>query len=336
MRARMFDSPFRAARGPRPAGWGLLAVVCIALMLAGCADPALEPPDVTAASHYDSATESRHGFGQLLAKLDDALKPRTISREEQQRLGDALASVMLKRLKLSRDRARLARLERIMARLRKADRSGFTWRVYLVDDPRPNAFTTGGGHLFVTTGMMDVLPDDGHLATVLAHEMAHNWLAHVVLAQEKKEMAQNAHRFSREVLEKKLKMAWLGKSLSFIVNTSLNTYSRVQEDEADAEGMDLLVRAGYRPQVVLETFDRMKRVYRDQPAWKNFFYGNHPSYKNRRWHIQNLIRAHYRAQAGLPPPRPPNFGPERRSAQAQEPISTAAETSRRTSEGDLW
>ncbi len=283
-------------------------------MPAGCADPGLAPPEVTAASHYEATPQGRSGFGQLLARLDEALKPRTISREEQQKLGDALAGAMLERLTLSHDKERLARLERIMARLRKADRSGFRWRVYLVDDPRPNAFTTGGGHLFVTTGMMDVLPDDGHLATVLAHEMAHNWLAHVVLAQEKKALAQNAHRFSREVLEKKLKMAWLGQSLSFIVNTSLNTYSRAQEDEADAEGMDLLVRAGWRPQVVLETFDRMKRVYRDQPAWKTFFYGNHPTYKNRRWHIQNLIRAHYRAQAGLPPPRPPNFGPARKPA----------------------
>ncbi len=283
------------------------------LILSGCTDPSLTPPQVTAASHAEETSDQPNEFGRFLARLDAALKPRTISRAEQQKLGDALAGMMLRRLTLSRDEARRARLERIMARLRQADTSGFTWRVYLVEDPRPNAFTTGGGHLFVTTGMMDVLPEDGQLATVLAHEMAHNWLAHVVLAQEKKAMAQNAHRFSREVLEKKLKMAWLGKSLSFIVNTSLNTYSRVQEEEADAEGMDLLVRAGWRPQVVLETFERMKRIYRDQPAWKTFFYGNHPSYKNRRWHIQNLIRAHYRAQAGLPPPRPSNFGPARKA-----------------------
>ncbi|HHN73274.1 MAG TPA: hypothetical protein ENK13_04210, partial [Thermopetrobacter sp.] len=158
----------------------------------------------------------------------------------------------------------------------------------------------------------------GQLATVLAHEMAHNWLAHVVLAREKKRLARNAHRFSREVLEKQLKMAWLGKSLSFIVNTSLNTYSRAQEDEADADGMDLLVRAGWPPQVVLETFDRMRRVYRDGPEFTNFFYGNHPSYRARRWHIVNLIRAHYRAQAGLPPPAPPNFGPRRRAAETAD------------------
>jgi predicted Zn-dependent protease len=313
----------------------LYLILALVLPLVACAENTLQPPRITAVSHDAEGPSGQSGFQAFFARVDSALRPRVISRAEQQELGDALTRVMLQRVRLSNDPRRLARLEAIMNRLRKADDSGFRWRVYLVEDPRPNAFTTGGGHLFVTTGMMDVLKDDGHLATVLAHEMAHNRLAHVVLAQEKRRMAHDAHRFSREVLEKKLRMAWLGKSLSFIVNTSLNTYSRLQEDEADAEGMDLLVRAGFRPQVVLETFDRMKQVYRDRSDWSNFFYGNHPSYRNRRWHIENLIRAHYRAQAGLPLPRPRNFGPRRALAKGAEARSSSAREPAEAAQGNL-
>lgn len=272
-------------------------------------------PRIEAAAQQPGAIPARSFFARINDRLQKTFAPRRITLEERQKLGDALTDAMLKQVKLSTDEKKIERVRAIMRRLAAADDSGLRWQVYLVDDPKPNAFTTGGGHLFITTGMLDVLENDDQIATVLAHEMAHNRLAHVVLAEEKRQMARKAHEFSREVLEKRWNMAWLGKSLSFIVNTSLNTYSRAQEDEADEEGMALLVKAGYKPQVMLETFDRMRKIYRERPGLANFFYGNHPLYKDRRWHIENLIRAHYRAQAGLPPPRPPNFGPRRRKTQ---------------------
>ncbi len=285
-------------------------------------------PRIEAAAQQPDTTPARSFFARINDHLQQTFAPRRISIEERQRLGDALTDAMLKQVRLSQDEKRLARVRGIMRRLAAADDSGLKWQVYVVDDPKPNAFTTGGGHLFITTGMLDILEDDGQIATVLAHEMAHNRLAHVVLAEEKRQLAKKAHEFSKEVLEKRWNMAWLGKSLSFIVNTSLNTYSRTQEDEADEEGMALLVKAGYKPQVMLKTFDRMRAIYKEKSGLSNFFYGNHPLYSDRRWHIENLIRAHYRAQAGLPPPRPPNFGPRRRVNSAQDHEGRTAEKMR--------
>jgi predicted Zn-dependent protease len=120
-------------------------------------------------------------------------------------------------------------------------------------------------------------------------------------------MARRAQAFSRDVLAKKWKLDWLGKSVNFIVLASLNTYSRQQENEADAEGLDILVRAGFSPQVALETFDHLQRYFRDQPAFTNLFYGVHPNYSDRRRHLSNLIHAHYRKAAGLPPVRRSNW-----------------------------
>ncbi len=250
-------------------------------------------------------------------------------------MGDALAARMLKRLRLSRNARKRARLRRIMARLKKAAPArGFVWRVHLVEAEKPNAFTTGGGHIFITTGMMDLLRDDGKIATVLSHEMAHNTLNHVVQARKKKAMARNAQAFSRKVLAEKMSMEWLGKSLSFLVSTAFNSYSRAQEEEADAEGMDILVRAGWPPREALGTFDRLSAVYRDEPQMKNFFYGNHPTYQMRRWHLQNVIRAHYRRQAGLPEVHRKNFRASMAGQEGAGP-SAPASSARDLPEG-LW
>jgi predicted Zn-dependent protease len=62
--------------------------------------------------------------------------------------------------------------------------SGLFYRVYLIDSPHANAFTPGGGHIFVTTGIIRRLRTEAQLAMVLAHEMAHNRAIHVVKGQD--------------------------------------------------------------------------------------------------------------------------------------------------------
>ncbi len=257
------------------------------------------------------AGASTSPLAELKRRIDKAFTPSGPSTAERQQLGDALAKKVLASARQSQDAALRARLQRIVDRLAVAAREESPWprrwKVYVIDDARADAFTAGGGYLFITTGMIRLLETDERLATVLAHEMAHNLLRHVWEAREKKEMARKAHEFSSEVLAKKWRMPWLGQSVSFVVNTSLNTYSRQQEYDADAEGLHLLVRAGYRPQVALETFDYLRRHFRDEGVVKNFFYNHHPLYERRRWYLANRIRAHYRAEAGLPPVRHSNW-----------------------------
>ena len=288
--------------------WGRTGAIALLLGLSACTGYGLHPDDPIPAAHWNESDQAQKSFAIFLASLKgDRKNEKRAALRAQQEIGNRLAERMLKKVRLSKDEGEKRRVERLVARLAKATpRAVEGWHVYLVEDPRPNAFTTGGGHLFITTGMVRLLGDDERIATVLAHEMAHNTLAHVIYAREKKAMARDAHAFSWE-LARSTNMEWLGKSLSFIVNATLNSYSRQQEDEADAEGLDYLVRAGWEPQVALRTFDVLAKHYHDEPELKNFFYGNHPTYTTRRWHLANVIRAHYRKEAGLPEVRRKNF-----------------------------
>lgn len=278
--------------------------------------PATEPRSRTASStlRTGSGRKEEASYPSLAAlrkKIDAAFTPSSPPVAQRQRLSEQLTRKVLAGVRLVKDDALNKRLQGIMERLKPAAlaESAYpaSWQLHVIDSNRADAFTSGGGHIFITRGMIDLLGTDERIATVIAHEMAHNVLAHVWAAREKKELARKAHRFSRDVLARQMNMPWLGKSVSFLVTTSLNTYSRQQEYDADAIGLHLLVQAGYRPQAALETFDQLKRHFREESGFKNFFHSHHPLYQRRRWYLANRIRAYYRKQAGLPAVRRANW-----------------------------
>ncbi len=51
---------------------------------------------------------------------------------------------------------------------------------FLIDMPVPNAFALPGGHIFVTTGMLDLGLTDDMLANLLGHEVAHIMSEHAL------------------------------------------------------------------------------------------------------------------------------------------------------------
>lgn len=51
--------------------------------------------------------------------------------------------------------------------------SDMTVKVHVLDNATPNAFVVLGGHMFVFTGLLNVVEDENSLSMVLAHELAH-------------------------------------------------------------------------------------------------------------------------------------------------------------------
>ena len=58
-------------------------------------------------------------------------------------------------------------------------REGAAWRVHVLDSSAVNAYVVPPGHVFLTSGLMDLLDgDDAALAFVVAHEMGHQLARH--------------------------------------------------------------------------------------------------------------------------------------------------------------
>ena len=119
-------------------------------------------------------------------------------------------------------------------------------RVGITDDPQINAGNAGGGQFIVTRGLLEQATDE-QLRGVLAHEIAHEDLGHVAKLQ----MLGTGVNLGVVLLERLIP----GSSAITPLAGSLiaNSYSRSEELAADQHGVELLRRAGYSKQVMIDS-----------------------------------------------------------------------------------
>ena len=124
-----------------------------------------------------------------------------------------------------------------------------------------NAFAVPGGYVFVHTGLIMQLDHESELAGVLSHELAHVTQRHI------------AHRIDRSryttlasVLGA-LAGAFMGGhgggalavgSMAAGQSAMLN-YSRLDETEADQIGLQYLIAAGFNPQGLVGSFEKIRK-----------------------------------------------------------------------------
>ena len=134
-------------------------------------------------------------------------------------------------------------LDEVLGKLAAAsDTPGLAYKVTVLNSPIVNAFALPSGRLYVTRGLLALANDTAEVAAVMAHEIAH------VTAR---------HAFQREEVEKRSALisnatAVLddrSKSRSFqaYAQSTLASFSRQQEIEADQIGVRTIARAGYDP-----------------------------------------------------------------------------------------
>jgi predicted Zn-dependent protease len=124
--------------------------------------------------------------------------------------------------------------------------------VSIVDDPAINAASAGEGRYYVTTGLLNRATDE-QLRGVLAHEIAHEDLGHPTKAQ----MVGTGLSLGVALLEQ----LFPGSSSFTPLAGSLisNSYTRPLELEADRHAVELLQRAGYSKNTMVNTLDWLMR-----------------------------------------------------------------------------
>jgi len=140
--------------------------------------------------------------------------------------------------------------------LKAAGQNPSEWVVRVLDtDPKlVNAFVMGGRYVYVYTGLLDQNPSDDELAFILSHELGHSLLKH----QERQ--AKDATTTWADLAGL---AALLSKKNSDVLNgisTAItSSYSRGDEEEADAIGCCIAHRAGFDPLRGADFFTRSKR-----------------------------------------------------------------------------
>jgi beta-barrel assembly-enhancing protease len=163
--------------------------------------------------------------------------------------------------------------------------AGLTWRlvaaaeseapnltVFVMKDPRINAFALPGGYLGINAGLLTSVREESELAGVLAHELAHVTQRHIARTIEGTQTANLATwaavlaaiiaaSANPEVVIAALS---LGQAASY--QREVN-FTRAHELEADRIGIRTMARAGFDPQAVASFFVRLEqqsRLYGNQ------------------------------------------------------------------------
>jgi predicted Zn-dependent protease len=147
--------------------------------------------------------------------------------------------------RLDDDPATLARVEKVAATILRAavamkpESAAWQWEIHTTSDPGIEAFCMAGGKLLIGSDFVRRLQlDDGELAILIGHEVAH------ALADHHRELLSSVRRLSAlprttvDVAMSQMEGDWLWQ-------LRLSTLSSLQEAEADQIGMTLAHEASW-------------------------------------------------------------------------------------------
>jgi len=170
-----------------------------------------------------------------------------------------------------------------------------TWRFRALRDPQPNAFALPNGSIYVTTGLMSLVDNESQLAAVLAHEMTHVVRRHTYLqnrSNRKKFLAMNVIAAVGAYAPGGAVGAAITIATAIaplIVIATIFGYSRDLEREADLKGIDMMIKAEYAPE---EMVNVMKLLNKDIEGENiRLFYNDHPATDERIRYLSNYLGA---------------------------------------------
>jgi len=193
-----------------------------------------------------------------------------VSWEEQ--LGEAVVAHLAPPERRCTDPTRTQALNDILTALTSAVPSPpYTFRVIVVNDATVNALAAPGGSIVLFRGLLEQTQSAEEVAGVLAHEVQHILRRHATHAL--------LQYTSTGLLVTLLAGDVSGTSAYGLEGArllSMMHYSRQNEEEADREGMRLLLAAGIDPAGMIAFFERLRKEGGDAPAVLQYV-STHPS-----------------------------------------------------------
>ena len=179
-----------------------------------------------------------------------------------------------------------AAMDAIVARLMAAGPpSPYTMRVYVVNKPVVNALAAPGGHVVIFHGLLERTGTPEELAGVMAHELQHILRRHTTRA------------VIQDMGTGLLLMALTGDvtgPLAYGLETARALgelrYSRRAEEEADVEGMKMLLAARVAPAGMITFFGKIQKEEGAQPKALTYL-SSHPMPAERIARLKALAEA---------------------------------------------
>jgi predicted Zn-dependent protease len=212
-----------------------------------------------------------------------------ISDTQLNQMGAASFSKLKSKQRISGNQTANARVQCVSNHiLRAMGQNPSAWEVVVFDDKQINAFATPGNKIGVYTGMLAFVDNDDQLAAVIGHEVGH------VIARHSNERAsmsmvsdiglQVAGSVAGQYgVDPNMVGSLGGMGLQYGV---MLPFSRTHETEADIIGIDLMAKAGFRPEESIRLWQKMAASGQSRPPE---LLSTHPSPGSRIQDLRNRL-----------------------------------------------
>ncbi len=243
------------------------------------------------------ARRRRRAAGLLLVSLLPlalACASTTMPVSDERRLGDEMDREARREFVVMRDELTEDYVSRIGQEIvRAAGPQPYDYHFSVVEEDEINAFALPAGHVYVHTATILKARNVSELAGVIAHEVGHVVRHHVTQNYQRQQTTGALYQLG--VLTALLLgggfaagIANLGGGLA--ATTYVNSFSRDAENEADAFAVEILPRAGYDPQGLVDFFQTLINDGGGGGGVPSFL-SSHPATAERIQHTSELIAA---------------------------------------------
>jgi predicted Zn-dependent protease len=171
---------------------------------------------------------------------------------------------------------------------RVTSRADLDWHFYMVNTNDFNAFALPGGFIYVNRGVAERSDRLDQFASVIAHEIGHVVLRHSVKQMEQMQGANLGVSVACALTS--VCNSGLGQAAIQVGGTAIFAkFSRGDEAEADAAGVQELVRTGINPNGMPEMFEKLLAERQTRPGGLEGWFSDHPLEEDRIANTRALI-----------------------------------------------
>ncbi|MGB9618876.1 MAG: M48 family metalloprotease [Armatimonadota bacterium] len=191
--------------------------------------------------------------------------------------GDATERVV----RIGKVLAEIACTTEVPARYGSSEVCRFNYRFKVIEDSDVNAFSLPGGHIYVNTGLLDLVDSDDELAGVLAHEIAHAAHHHMTSLLRRQS---SVDKYIAIVTLAGILGNMPGRDLNNLLlgaqmvrTGKLSSYTLEAEQDADRTAVAYLARSPYSPNGLLRFMRRLEEKHQQNPTLPLGIYQTHPA-----------------------------------------------------------
>ncbi|MBW2092044.1 MAG: M48 family metalloprotease [Deltaproteobacteria bacterium] len=218
----------------------------------------------------------------------------SLTYEEERELGRQFFTYIKKNMKLINDEDIVDYINELGQKiLKSAGPQPFKYRFFIVDQEVTNAFAAPAGYVFINSGLIMNFESEGQLAAILAHELAHVTCRHLA------ERLQRSKMLSLATLGAVMAGIFIGGEAgsALIIGSAAASmqaelkYTREDEAEADHKGLDYLVKTGYDPTFMTQSFRILLRTQWQGATDVPTYLSTHPALSERISSVEILASA---------------------------------------------